>query len=228
VKPLCIDLFCGLGGWAEGFLSEGWDVIGFDNKKHDYGTGTYPGQLVLQDVLTLHGAQFYRARAIVASPPCQEPSYRFMPWSRSKNLPPPINFITLFWTCYRIQYEAEQAAGREIPLLIENVVGAQRWIGRADWHFGSYYLWGNVPALMPKPLRALKGSGIPSWGDFAKTGKTSPHWMEAVKQHGSGAEWFDKGICSLSSNSFSRKAASAHIAKIPPLLAQYIAQVFKP
>lgn len=21
---LCIDLYCGLGGWAEGFLSEGW------------------------------------------------------------------------------------------------------------------------------------------------------------------------------------------------------------
>jgi site-specific DNA-cytosine methylase len=28
--PLCIDLFCGLGGWTEGFLAEGWDVIGFD------------------------------------------------------------------------------------------------------------------------------------------------------------------------------------------------------
>jgi hypothetical protein len=29
MKPLCIDLYCGLGGWAEGFLSEGYDVIGF-------------------------------------------------------------------------------------------------------------------------------------------------------------------------------------------------------
>lgn len=26
MKPLCIDLFCGLGGWAEGFLAEGWDI----------------------------------------------------------------------------------------------------------------------------------------------------------------------------------------------------------
>ncbi len=26
MRPLAIDLFCGLGGWAEGFLSEGWDV----------------------------------------------------------------------------------------------------------------------------------------------------------------------------------------------------------
>jgi site-specific DNA-cytosine methylase len=34
-KPLCIDLFCGLGGWGEGFLAEGWDVIGFDIERHD-------------------------------------------------------------------------------------------------------------------------------------------------------------------------------------------------
>ena len=26
-KPLSIDLYCGLGGWAEGFLAEGWDEI---------------------------------------------------------------------------------------------------------------------------------------------------------------------------------------------------------
>ncbi|MCI0596984.1 MAG: hypothetical protein L0Z48_10665 [candidate division Zixibacteria bacterium] len=30
MKPLVIDLFCGIGGWAEGFLAEGYDVIGFD------------------------------------------------------------------------------------------------------------------------------------------------------------------------------------------------------
>src|SRR5579859_4417092 len=123
---LAIDLFCGLGGWAEGFLSEGYDVIGFDVEKHDYGTGGYPGQLVLQDVLTLHGSQFRNATVIVASPPCQAYSYRAMPWKRAKALPPPDN--TLFEACFRIQREASEAAGRYIPLIVER---ARR--GKVGW-----------------------------------------------------------------------------------------------
>lgn len=191
--PLCIDLYCGLGGWAEGFLAEGYDVIGFDIERHrvpkarkqwdatklppgnsapqrwsdrkvqrlsgaggnqvldaiDYQDGwdEYPGQLVLQDVLTLDGRQFRNAACIVASPPCQAYSYRAMPWKKAKALPPPDN--TLFDACFRIQREASQAAGRYIPMVVENVCGAQKWVGRAKWHYGSYYLWADVPALMP-------------------------------------------------------------------------------
>ncbi len=147
MKPLAIDLFCGLGGWAEGFLAEGWRVKGFDVVRHDYGNGAYPGELVIQDVLTVHGSQFADAQIIVASPPCQEYSYRAMPWSRAKALPPPDN--SLFNACFRIQREASETAGRYIPLIVENVRGAQKWVGKAKWHFGSYYLWGDVPALMP-------------------------------------------------------------------------------
>jgi hypothetical protein len=71
VTPLAIDLFAGLGGWAEGLLAEGYDVVGFDIEQHVYGEHRYPGLLVIQDVLTLHGSQFKDATLIVASPPCQ-------------------------------------------------------------------------------------------------------------------------------------------------------------
>jgi hypothetical protein len=158
MKPLAIDLFCGLGGWTEALLAEGYTVVGFDIERHQYGDHRYPAQLVIQDVLTLHGSQFRDAALIVASPPCQAYSYRAMPWKRAKALPPPDN--SLFEACFRIQREASEAAGHKVPLIVENVRGAQKWVGRARWNFGSFYLWGDVPALMPVTFRGSKVPGF--------------------------------------------------------------------
>jgi len=170
VKPLAIDLYCGLGGWAEGLLAEGYYVAGFDIERHVYGEHRYPGQLVIQDVTTLHGSQFRDAALIVASPPCQEYSYMAMPWSRAKAKAAAIRADTtgqaladlnrLFNACFRIQREACEAAGRHIPMVVENVRGANEWVGRSRWAFGSYHLWGDVPALMPITFRVPEVPGF--------------------------------------------------------------------
>jgi hypothetical protein len=170
-KPLAIDLFCGLGGWTEGLLSEGYYVVGFDIERHEYGDLKYPAQLVLQDVLTLHGSQFKDAALIVASPPCQEFSYMAMPWSKAKakerdlleGRDDPKRLTALFDACFRIQREAIEAAGHFIPLVVENVRGAQKWVGRSRWNFGSFHLWGDVPALMPMAAKCMKNGTGGSW-----------------------------------------------------------------
>lgn len=185
---------------------------------------------MLQDVLSLHGSQFRRAACIVASPPCQEYSYRAMPWKRVRQLPPPSN--ALFEACFRIQHEASVAAGRHLPIVVENVRGAERWVGPAAWHFGSYHLWGDVPALMPfaadqkRPRRNFHAfeNGLGSSPSF----NGAAHETRGVKMHASGAAWFDSGFTRFPSTSSRRRAASAQVAKIPFPLAQHIAQVYKP
>jgi hypothetical protein len=220
MKPLCIDLFCGLGGWAEGFLAEGWRVIGFDIERHDYGTGGYPGELVIQDCLTLHGSQFKDADCLVFSPPCQNYSYMAMPWSRAKAMAARYrenigDLNALFNACFRIQLEASQAAGHHIPLVVENVKGAQPWVGPAKAHYGSFYLWGDVESVGGRVVvRPEFGAGIAAERaqkfnpDGTAHGQGS--WFavadsknRGVKQGGSGAAWFDAALDER------RKAATA-------------------
>jgi hypothetical protein len=229
MRNLCIDLFCGLGGWAEGFLAEGYDVVGFDIERHDYGTGGYPGQLVLQNVLQLDGRQFRSANVIVASPPCQEYSYMAMPWKPAKakakwyreEVTRQLELNCLFNSCFRIAHEAQ------VPLIVENVKGAQPWVGRAKAHFGSFYLWGDVNSVggavavgdmkFAMPLLRPRGDGVKvpsmSWSGMDSGNKGF------AKRLG-GSEHSQSG-----SNSAARKESAARIAKIPFPLANYVARM---
>ena len=245
--PLAIDLCCGLGGWTEGLLAEGWRVRGYDIEAHEYGEERYPAQLVLRNVLEMHGSEIADADLIVASPPCTEYSYMAMPWSRAKQIaralrgedefPEPYRgsrtieqLNAIFDGCFRLQREASEAAGRHIPMVVENVRGAEPWVGRAGWNFGSFYLWGDVPALMPRP--AKDAAKVPS---FRFDGSGKLFQSESVNRQGTknGNDWFGSGEnCSLqrraASGSKARKAASAKIAKIPLALSSHIARVYKP
>lgn len=219
-RPIAIDLFSGLGGWAEGLEAEGWDVIRFDIEDMFAATGTPKPPnclLVLQDVLTIHGSQLKSAQLIVASPPCQEFSYMAMPWSLAKDKAAAIRadetgeahkrLTALFDACFRIQREAREAAGRHIPMVIENVKGAQPWVGRSRWAYGSFHLWGDVPALMPRTQRYGPGDAVKRSGRTMcfPAGSANPdavrgrsgelHWQGESDngRKNSGGSWFNIG-----------------------------------
>ena len=33
---IAIDLYCGLGGWSQALIAEGWYCVGFDIERHEY------------------------------------------------------------------------------------------------------------------------------------------------------------------------------------------------
>jgi hypothetical protein len=178
-KPVCYDLYCGLFGWGTAFAQEGYQVIGFDIEDMSAVLGIPRPEgceLRIRDVRSIHGSELKDATCIVGSSPCQEFSYRAMPWKKAKALPPPYLGIELFNAQFRIQREAIEAAGHYIPMVVENVRGAQKWVGRAEYHFGSFYLWGGVPALMPQTVGARKLP--PEISESIRQGKSPARWTK--------------------------------------------------
>ncbi len=135
-RPVAIDLCCGRGGWIAGLEAAGFQVIGFDVEQWS----DCPGVVACADVRSLDGSAFSWADLVVASPPCTEFSKHDQK-GIFPNLPAPD--MSIVEACFRF---AERSS---VPLVLENVRGLQKFIGPAKQHYGSFYLWGDVPPLMP-------------------------------------------------------------------------------
>lgn len=68
MRPVLLDLFCGEGGAAAGYIAAGWDVIGVDRVDH---SKRYPGEFHQGDALAFLATNGRGVDAIHASPPCQ-------------------------------------------------------------------------------------------------------------------------------------------------------------
>lgn len=248
MRPLAIDLFTGLHGWAHGLIAEGWFVIGVDITDMSAKVGEPKPEhfaLLVQDVLTLHGAQFKDADLIVSSSPCTDYAYMAMPWTRAKAKAAAIRadqtgeelrkLNALYDAQFRLQREASEAKGHHIPMIVENVRGARPWVGPAAWNFGSYYLWGDVPALMPQPVKATKVPGFRFDGSGRSFQTASVN--EATKS--TGGSWFNIGapgqkgvrrnpVVNAGGSVKVREKATASISKIPDALSRHIGRVYYP
>jgi C-5 cytosine-specific DNA methylase len=138
-RPLCVDLFCGRGGWARGFLEAGFRVVGFDFLDM---SRWYPGEFVRADVRHLDGRRFRNARVIVGSPPCQ-------PFSA-------MNYKTrdLKHGMVLVREYARVVQEAGVDWCMEEVRGAFRSIV-GDPFFGfpilranPFYFWGTVPPFI--------------------------------------------------------------------------------
>lgn len=150
-QPLCLDLFCGKGGWAAGFLAAGYRVVGMDIVPQP----NYPGEFICQDVLNIEGARWQGlVDVLVASPPCAEFSRHDQPWTKRRKPSPPD--LSLVKATLRLREEIQPRI-----FILENVRGAQRWLGKAILHRGSFYLWGDIcilPRMALSQKQRLSGS----------------------------------------------------------------------
>jgi DNA (cytosine-5)-methyltransferase 1 len=172
IKPVLLDLFCGAGGAAKGYLDAGFTVIGVDNVEQPRYRGDAFMKADALEFLTEHGHEY---DAIHASPPCQ----RYSGMSRNRSAHPDL---------YGPTRDGLHAIGK--PFIIENVIGA-------PYHYG-FVLCGSMFGLVVRrhrnfetswleflPLRcehALQGRPITVTGHGGGTQR--PHSWKGVK-----AEW---------------------------------------
>lgn len=150
-----MELFAGTGTVSRAFLARGWNCIAVDTHPHK----SFPNQATLlqRDVRTMRGTDYAGVLDLVwASPPCTDFSWAKHPGMKTTHTP----------SLQLIEAARDFAHDARAPLIIENVFGAQRWLGPATAHFGKFYLWGDgVPALLPKG---------PRWKDPGKCLHRSP------------------------------------------------------
>lgn len=156
-RPRLLDLFCGGGGAAKGYMDAGFDVTGVDIAEQV----DYPSGQIVADVMTLDRDWIASFDAIHASPPCQ--LYSAMTRATSNREHPDLVAPT------RVILEH---SGR--PWVIENVPGAP--LRRPIQLCGSMFpplrvrrhRWfeSNMPLLAPKC-----GEHRPVWSHC-----TSEHW----------------------------------------------------
>jgi len=112
IRPRLLDLFCGAGGAAAGYVQAGFDVVGVDSAPQPH----YPYEFIQADALAyLNAADLTRFDVIHASPVCK--GYSAANNIRQKTYP-----LLIAQTRQRLQEIGK-------PYIIENVVMTGKWRG---------------------------------------------------------------------------------------------------
>lgn len=146
-----LDLFCGAGGAAMGYHRAGFDVVGVDIDPQPH----YPFKFYQADALRLDDRWVVDFDAIHASPPCQ--AYTTMSNHHGSSAPMLIDIVR------------ELLAGTGLPYIIENVVGARRWMRNPLLLHGGHFGLGvyrprlfesNVLLMAPPASRPVDAAAV--------------------------------------------------------------------
>lgn len=166
--PRLLDLFCGRWGWSKAFAARGWKVIGVDMAFSEPPSEECRWEKL--DILDLdvNWVRSWDFDFIVASSPCEEFSVHGM-----KHFHPNPKYPEMGIKLFNHTRSLCEASG--VPYVMENVKQAEQFVGKAQSHAGSFYLWGNaVPPLVHKGL--IKGFGNMSTAHYhANLKRMSPH-----------------------------------------------------
>ena len=202
-----IDLFCGRGGWTDGLMAEGFEVWGFDINPQP----EYKGHFVQCDILTLtvDDLRAYKPDFAVCSSPCEQFSVHTMKHFHPN---PPFPEMGLrLWNHAKMLLEC-----LGVPYVMENVRGAEKFVGKCVNHCGPFYLWGTgIPAVMPKDaFKARKGVAMGSGGDT--------HGLSSTEKHAYRKRF---SMMQTGSKSKERQEFTAAAATIPVPIASAVAQL---
>lgn len=148
-----LDLFCGRLGWSRAFAARGWECVGVDLvRPSDIPSGCEFVDMNALDVLWVGDGfrllcKFPQVRNfdfICASSPCEQ-------FSTMRNFSPPVPYPEMGIALFNHTRGICEASG--VPYVMENVAGAQKYVGRSAANCGSYHLWGSgIPPILPQGI----------------------------------------------------------------------------
>ena len=155
--PLLLDLFCGAGLAADGYIAAGFDVVGIDVEAQP----DYPGRFIQADLATEHIddlVDLFMVDAIHASPPCQAFTTMSNRDRGHRSTAADDNHVDL------LTPTLEMLGETGIPWVVENVAGARRIMpsGTITLTGGMFGLHVHRPRLFASSVPLVAPAPVPA------------------------------------------------------------------
>lgn len=192
--PVLVDLFCGAGGAAAGYIRAGFDVVGIDVAPQPHFPSAFFQEDALGYLAAIRDERVARPDVIHASPPCQGYSGMTKRWGRSDEHPRLIEPVRAALVDLGIPYVIENVEGA--PLISPvRLCGSMFGLGSQGYQLRRHRLFESSTHLWPPAPCAHVGPALPVYGHAGGSSKRdglrfpgTDAWRE-----GMGIDWMTGG-----------------------------------